>query len=209
MILPGGITTIVLDFNGVISSDLNAEARSLGDFWGLSLNPAEAYARWRPIYLKASLGRTSVEEYWRELRISFGLPPGYSPAEEDRWLSGFVPLEPDMAQTLTTLGRRYTLGLLSNHVGSWTRKLLAAWGLTDMFRVVLVSSDIGVRKPDLAPYRDVCRVLQVRPEVAVYVADEEEDLVAAERVGMFPVFIPGEDRESKVGIKIERLSELL
>jgi HAD superfamily hydrolase (TIGR01509 family) len=209
MIFPPQITTVVLDFNGVISSDLNAAARTLGDFWGLPLKPEEAYARWRPIYIEASLGRISGEEYWRKLRASFGLSPGYSPAEEDRWLSRIVPLEPDMARTLTALGERYTLGLLSNHVGAWTRKLLARWGLRDRFRSVLISSDRGMRKPDLALYREICRMLGVRPESAAYVADEEEDVVAAERAGMFPVFIPGEDRESKVGTRIERLSELL
>ena len=110
MVFPPEITTVVLDFNGVISSDLNVAARSLGDLLGVSLKPEEAYARWRPLYLKASLGRLSVEEYWRELRSSFGLSPRYSPEEEDRWLSRFVPLEPDMARTLTALGQRYTLG---------------------------------------------------------------------------------------------------
>jgi HAD superfamily hydrolase (TIGR01509 family) len=209
MVFPPRITTIVLDFNGVISSDLNAAARSLGDFWGLSLKPEETYARWRPVYIQASLGRISVEEYWRRLRASFGLSPEYSPDEEDRWLSRLVPLEPDMAQTLITLGRRYTLGLLSNHVGAWTRKLLTRWGFMDRFRAVLISSDMGIRKPDLALYREICRMLEVRPESAVYVADEEEDVVAAERVGMFPVFIPGEDPESNVGTRIERLSDLL
>ena len=209
MILPERITTVVLDFNGVISSDLNAAARSLGNILKAPLPPGEAYARWRPVYLKASLGQISIEQYWRDLRSSLGLPPEYSPAEEDRWLSSLVPLEPDMAQTLTALGQRYTLGLLSNHVGVWTRKLLTRWGFLGMFRAVLVSSDMGIRKPDLAVYREICRMLQVRPASAVYVADEEEDVVAAERMGMFPIFIPGEDRESRVGTRIEHLSDLV
>ncbi len=209
MIFPPQINTVVLDFNGVISSDLNAAARALGDLLGASLKPEEAYARWRPIYLEASLGRISVEEFWEELRLSFGLPPQYSPAEEDRWLSRLVPLEPDMARTLAILGQRYTLGLLSNHVGAWTRKLLNRWGFLDEFREVLISSDVGIRKPDLALYREICRRLKVRPESAVYVADEEEDVVAAEEAGMFPIFIPGEDRESRVGTRVERLSDLI
>ena len=209
MILPERITTVVLDFNGVISSDLNAAARLLGDILKAPLPPEEAYARWRSVYLKASLGQISIEQYWRDLRSSFGLPPHYFPAEEDRWLSSLIPLEPDMVRTLSKLGQRYTLGLLSNHVGGWTRKLLARWGLADMFKAVLVSSDIGVRKPDLSAYHDVCRMLGVQSEVAAYVADEEEDLVAAERVGMFPIFIPGEDRESRVGTRIGRLSDLI
>jgi len=209
MKLPPKITTIVLDFNGVIASDINTAARSLGEFWGLPLRPAEAYARWRPLYLKASLGQIPVEQFWKELRASFGLAPAYSREEEGRWLSSIVPLEADVARTLAKFGGRYTLGLLSNYVGSWACTLLAKWGLTDMFRGMLISSDLGVRKPDLAAYQEICRMLGVRPEAAVYVADEEEDVVAAERVGMFPVFIPGEDRESSVGTKIKGLSDLI
>jgi putative hydrolase of the HAD superfamily len=209
MKLPPKITTIVLDFNGVIASDINAAARSLGEFWGLPLSPAEAYARWRPLYLKASLGQIPVGQFWKELRASFGLAPAYSREEEARWLSSIVPLEADVARTLAKFGGRYTLGLLSNYVGSWARTLLAKWGLTDLFRGILISSDIGVRKPDLAAYQEICRMLEVRPEAAVYVADEEEDVVAAERVGMFPVFIPGEDRESSVATKIKGLSALI
>ncbi len=209
MKLPPKITTIVLDFNGVIASDINAAARFLGEFWGAPLNPAEAHARWRPLYWKASLGQIPVEQFWKELRGSFGLAPAYSREEEARWLSSILPLEPDVAPTLAKLGGRYTLGLLSNYVGSWARTLLAKWGLTDIFRGILISSDMGVRKPDLAAYQEICRMLEVRPEAAVYVADEEEDVVAAERVGMFPVFIPGEDRESSVGTKINGLSDLI
>jgi putative hydrolase of the HAD superfamily len=209
MKLPPEVTAIILDFNGVIASDINAAARSLGEFWGAPLKPAEAYARWRPLYLKASLGKIPGEQFWKELRASFGLIPAYSREEEKRWLSSIVPLEPDVAHTLAKLGGRYTLGLLSNYVGGWARTLLAKWGLTDMFRGILISSDLGVRKPDLAAYREICRMLEVRPEVAVYVADEEEDVVAAERVGMFPIFIPGEDRESSVGTKIKVLSDLI
>ena len=209
MKLPPEITTIVLDFNGVIASDINTAARSLGEFWGMPLSPVEAYARWRPLYLKASLGQIPVEQFWKELRASFGLAPAYSREEEARWLSSIVPLEADVARTLARFGGRYTLGLLSNYVGSWARTLLAKWGLTDIFRGILISSDMGVRKPDLAAYQEICRMLEVRPEAAVYVADEEEDVVAAERVGMFPVFIPGEDRESSVETKIKGLSDLI
>ena len=209
MKLPPKITTIVLDFNGVIASDINAAARALGEFWGAPVNPGEAYARWRPLYLKASLGQIPVERFWKELRASFGLTPAYSREEESRWLSSIVPLETDVAHTLANLGGRYTLGLLSNYVGSWARTLLAKWKLTDLFRGILISSDLGVRKPDLAAYQEICRRLEVSPGAAVYVADEEEDVVAAERVGMFPVFIPGEDRESGVGTKIKNLSDLI
>lgn len=209
MKLPPEITAIILDFNGVIASDINAAARSLGEFWGRPLSPAEAYARWRPLYLKTSLGQIPVEQFWKELRLAFGLPPAYSREEEARWLSSIVPLETDVAHTLVKLGGRYILGLLSNYVGSWARILLAKWGLTDIFRGMLISSDMGVRKPDLALYREICRMLKVGPGAAVYVADEEEDVVAAERVGMFPVFIPGEDRESSVGTKIRGLADLI
>jgi len=114
-----------------------------------------------------------------------------------------------MPETLANLKQRYVLGLLTNHVGRWARSLLQRLKLTTFFEVVVISSEIGARKPDAVTYLRTCELLNVSPHCAVYVADEEEDLVGCEAAGMFPVFIPGEDRHSGVGLPIRNVSDLL
>jgi len=94
-------------------------------------------------------------------------------------------------------------------VGRWARAILDREGLSSYLSAVLISSDVGVRKPDPEVYQRICRLVRVPPGAAAYVADEEEDLLAAQAVGMFPVFIPGEDATSRVGLRVASVSDLL
>jgi FMN phosphatase YigB (HAD superfamily) len=74
---------------------------------------------------------------------------------------------------------------------------------------VVISSEIGARKPAHVTYERVCQLLAVAPEQAVYIADEEEDLAGCQAAGMFPIFIAGEDDSSSIGLRIDSLSDLL
>jgi len=49
----------------------------------------------------------------------------------------------------------------------------------------------------------------VPPSRAAYIGDEEEDMVGAQTVGMLPVFIPGQDLESSVGLRIDHVADVL
>ena len=86
--------------------------------------------------------------------------------------------------------------------------LLSRFDMLPYMDAVLVSSDVGIRKPDTRMYARICGTLRVPPSEAVYVADEQEDLSAAQQTGMFPVFIPGEDVSCPVGIHIEKVRDL-
>jgi putative hydrolase of the HAD superfamily len=177
-----------------------------------SLSPAwlkRVQVRWNPLYLQASLGQISADELWRQLLVgedSGSLSPERAEAE---FLAATHLREPDIAQTLAALQTRYQLGLLSNHVGRWARALLDRFALSPFFPSVVISSDIGARKPDPLPYQHICHRMHIAPQQAAYIADEEEDLVGCQAVGMFPIFIAGQDASSSVGWVIERLSELL
>ncbi len=202
------IRAVIFDFNGVISEDMNQTMPALAGALGISMDPKVMRTVWYPLYVEASLGRIAPEEFWIQLRQR--LAPGSQPTgrEEAQWLSGIGLREPDLLPTLAELKRRHTLGLLSNHVGRWARALLDRWGLTPCFSAVLISSDMGLRKPDLATYQRICQLIGVAPHQALYLADEEEDLRAAQRVGMRPFFIPGEDAESSVGVRLESVARL-
>jgi len=206
--LPNTVQAVIFDLNGVITTDMNKALEKLHEVYGASLTLERLRDIWRPLYIEASLGRISPDELWQQLRQH--VVPG-SPAlnEEELWLSWIHLREPDMAHTLARLKEEYLLGVMSNHVGRWARSLLERFDLMRFLDAVLISSDIGVRKPDTVLYQRICQLLGVSPCEALYVADEEEDLRAAQAVGMFPVFIPGEDASSHVGVQIDEVADLL
>jgi len=205
------IQAIVLDLGGVIATDMGEALQALIEAYGshMSLSQGRLYDVWRPLYTEASLGHIHPDELWRWLRrdIDLGsLPPAQ---EEGEFLSRICLREPSIPQTLAELKKRYAVGLLSNHVGRWARGLLERFGLSPLLDAVLISSDIGARKPAPVTYERACRLLGVAPDQAAYVGDEEEDLIGCQAVGMLAVFIPGEDSASHVGLRIDKVSDLL
>jgi len=206
----GSIKAVVLDLGGVITTGLGEALDDLLQMYSSHLSPSRghAHALWASLYIEASLGHISPHELWQRFRRQVDLGSVSAGREDQEFLSRIHLREPDVPATLAALKRRYTVGLLSNHVGSWARALLQRFDLLHLFDGVVISSDIGARKPDPPTYLHICERIQVPPEHAVYVADEEEDLVGCQAVGMFPIFIPGQDASSGVGLSIERLSDL-
>ena len=203
------VQAVVFDLGGVLTTGLTEALLVLVGRYGQPVPPQEVLAVWSPLYIAATLGRLHPDELWRQFRqkVDLGsLPPG---REEAVFLSAVHLREPDAGDTLAGLQQRYTLGLLSNHVARWAYTLLDHFSLRLCFQAVAISSEIGARKPDLRTYQRICQALSIAPERAVYIADEEEDLVGCQAAGMVPIFIPGEDACSRVGLPIARLSDLL
>jgi putative hydrolase of the HAD superfamily len=208
--IPATLRAVVLDLSGVITTHLKGALTDM--LRAHHLEPPDAieaaHDAWARLYREASLGHISPEELWSEWRRRCDLGTLPAGREEARFLSRIHLREPDIPQTLAALRERHLLGLLSNHVARWGSTLLERFALRPFFDTVVFSSQIGARKPLPLPYEQTCTLLQVPPEQALYVADEEEDLVGCQAVGMFPVFVPGEDSTSQVGLLLNALSDL-
>ncbi len=205
----GPVRSVVFDLNGVLTTDMNRNLAHLNQLYDTSMEPKAIREVWWPLYLAASVGDIDARELWHRLGqvVAGGELPRREPSRY--WLSLIGPRESGLRQTLGQLGRHYSLGVMSNHVGEWARSLLARFGLSPLVDAVLISSDLGVRKPAEEIYARICEMLNVEPSSAIYVADEEEDLLAAAGIGMRPVFLPGEEATSAVGVEIRRVSDLL
>ena len=95
---------------------------------------------------------------------------------------------------LEAIFMKYKLGLVSNftyapviHAG--TRKL----GINRFFNAVLVSEEVGWRKPHTKIFEEDLRRLGVTAEETVYVGDSPlEDIKGAKAAGMKTVFVPSQ-----------------
>ena len=85
----------------------------------------------------------------------------------------------DLVAEVRGAGRR--VGLLSNSLGD---DCYAGFDLESMFDAVVISGEIGVRKPSRRAYAVACERLGARPEETVMVDDLEHNIVAARRAGL-------------------------
>jgi putative hydrolase of the HAD superfamily len=105
-------------------------------------------------------------------------------------------IEPNQCaeQMLTRISRQYKTGLVSNFtyapvIYAALRKLK----INKFFNAVLVSEEVGWRKPNRKIFEEALRRLDVNAEETVYVGDcPSEDIGGASTMGMSTVFVPSQ-----------------
>ncbi|WP_027896527.1 HAD family hydrolase [Zestomonas thermotolerans] len=95
---------------------------------------------------------------------------------------------PDTVPTLETLAGRYHLGVITNGNAD-VRRL----GLADYFQFALCAEELGVGKPDPAPFREALKRVGAHPDQAVHIGDHPgDDIRGALAAGLRAVwFNPG------------------
>ncbi len=104
---------------------------------------------------------------------------------EDLQMEDHVPL------MLTRLKEKYKLGLVSNFAyppGLW--KILQRFNLTKFFDTVVVSGELGIRKPHPKIFKAALKNLAVEAEEAVFVGDSlKADINGAKKLRMRTVLV--------------------
>jgi putative hydrolase of the HAD superfamily len=105
-----------------------------------------------------------------------------------------LELNPCARRMLVRFSKRYKLGLISNF--TYAPVIYAALrrlGVNRFFRAVLVSEDVGWRKPDRKIFQEALRRLGVKGEETVYVGDSPtEDIGGGIAAGMRTIFVPSQ-----------------
>lgn len=101
-----------------------------------------------------------------------------------------ISLDPEAHRVLNTLHHSKKLALVSNfdhppHVHSVLSKL----GLTPYFDSVVISAEVGVKKPDPRIFDAALEQTGIKPEEAIYIGDTEDDTKAAYAAGIVPILI--------------------
>ena len=92
------------------------------------------------------------------------------------------PVVPGVLKSLASGGIR--LGVISNWDSS-AKPILAGLGLLDSFEVVVISSEVGVSKPDERIFRIALEKAGIAPDRCLYVGDNYyDDAVGAAAAGM-------------------------
>lgn len=93
-------------------------------------------------------------------------------------ISGAVPV-------VKELSTRFLIGIVSDGLPDVQYRKLDAIGLSGIFSCIVLSEEIGIRKPDPKIFQYAADTLQVKPIECLYVGDSHRnDIVGAKTAGM-------------------------
>ena len=130
----------------------------------------------------------------------------------------FAKPYPSVYDVLNDLSKKYALGVITNGPGVLQRETISLLKLEKYFSHILISEEVGFRKPSKGIFKIALNEVACRPGEAVMVGDNPtEDIEPARRLGMGTVLFDPKNRFTREDLSskerpdhlITRLTELL
>lgn len=182
---------LVVDFGGVLTTSLGDALRAFCEREGVdhervTATLRSAYDREDPesLVFRVETGRLDLVEFERELAtaLSDGMDRRIDPAGLVSRMLADLQLDRQMVGAVRAARRAgVRTALLSNSWGlePYPRDLLA-----ELFDSVVISGEVGMRKPDPAVFRLAAERLGLTPGRCVFVDDFQPNVEAAGTIGM-------------------------
>jgi putative hydrolase of the HAD superfamily len=196
---------LLLDFGGVLTSSLYGR---MAEFCTEAGVPADAIVRaltqtdeGRSVTALAETGRVPQREWELMLARQLGLPA-------DGLIRRLISVSglPPRAETLDLAARARAVGvptgLLSNSWGDGGFDVYTGYDLSVIFDAVVISHQVGLRKPEAPIYELAASKLGRKPADCVFVDDTAANVVTARELGMAAVHFTGEAEQLA---EVERL----
>lgn len=135
--------------------------------------------------------REKIEDYADQNLDPIGSTWHYFTPTEPRplWTNEGVRLYPETIGVLEKLSQNYRLGIVANQ-SSTAREILREWGLDSYFQVIILSEEVGIRKPDTRIFKLALEEAGISVDKAVYVGDRyDNDILPAKSLGMYTIRI--------------------
>jgi putative hydrolase of the HAD superfamily len=120
-------------------------------------------------------------------------------AEMYRGISRYrLQLYPEVKNVLDELSQRYKLAALSDAQSAWALPEMQAVDIAGYFKPIIVSGDLGYRKPDIRIFKAALAGLKMRPEEVLFVGnDMYRDIYGASLAGMKSVYFSSNQGRKK------------
>jgi len=198
---------VIFDLFGTLIENFSVKehSRVLGEMAGIVGAPVDGFLRlWSGTFLERTTGvfRDSQENI-RHVCTALGVhPPDKAVVEASRLRTSFTAHHlrprPDTVSTLSAIRAR---GLKTGLISDCSPEVPEQWPLVafaPLLDVVVLSCEVGMKKPDARIYHLAAQRLRVRPQDCLYVGDgSSRELTGAVRAGMHPVLLsPPSERDN-------------
>lgn len=198
------IKAIIFDLGDVfIIDDL-----SMKKFFKITkINPKELEVASEKHFHKFDTAKIDAIKFWNKIVKDLNLPKKgiYYSEMMTHFYSKHAKINKRLESLVKKLKRKgYKIAILSNRPEPAV-KVDREKGWYDHFSDVVVSSEIGIRKPDKRIYKILLRRLKMRPEECVFVDNDSENLIPARSLGMKTILFKNVNQTKielkKIGIK--------
>ena len=178
---------ILVDFGGVLTSSVLAAFNEFGASIGgdpkLPLTLLASDPQAKKLLSEHESGRMDAETF--EQGFAQRLSAHGAPVEAEGLLArihaGLTPDDETAALVAELRAAGHPVAVVSNALGA---DLYQGFTLTDLADEVVISSEVGIRKPSRRIYALACERLGVVPEHAVLIDDLQQNLDGAARIGI-------------------------
>lgn len=161
---------------------------------GCQHNVDDFNLRLSDLYYESSKGLISNHErFWESLLTSLDMPVNPRVVKEledfrEQNYATIFKLCEDVLPVLSGLHQEYRLALVSNCAVGLSQ-VIKTLGIAEFFDAIVLSYEVGARKPDKNIYVEAIRQVQLDPEKCIFVSDEISDLEGANELGMKTLFV--------------------
>ena len=185
---------IIFDFFGVIYSDP-------ANRW-FQKHDIERTGEYADIFKQVDHGFITLEKAFNELAKLSG-----QPADDIRSVFGQTDMiDHEVVEIINNLKQNYKIGLLSNASSGYLRKLLHENSLDILFDNLVISSEVGMIKPNPAIFEIAMDNLGVEPKESIFIDDWPNNVSAARELGLqgivFSNALDLKENLESLGIKI-------
>jgi HAD superfamily hydrolase (TIGR01509 family) len=190
---PLAIRTILFDLGGVLVDwDGITPLVRLSTF-GLDRETVRRFYFESPWVRKLETGKCDFDEFARGVIAELDLPLSVEElrAEFASWVRGPYP---GALELLDALAPRYTIACLSNNNPVHWQRARDEFGFGHRFHRAYLSHEIGLVKPDTAPFEHVLRDLGRRADEVLFLDDNPECVATASALGFHARIVRGLDQ---------------
>ncbi len=194
------ISAVIFDGGGVL---IDNAAPGMFSHYASHLGVTEE--QFRQVFPKYEIdwakGKLTEDSFWEKITTDLRVK---KPRVESLWLDGYLRAykeKKEMFLLIKNLKHHgYKVALLTNtEIPIMLHTKKQSWTDFDLF---VYSCEIGMRKPDREIYEYTLTNLSVAPDEAVFIDDREENVEAAQRLGMHSI---GFESPSQVVCELQKM----
>jgi epoxide hydrolase-like predicted phosphatase len=188
------IKAVVWDLGGVLARTLDSAPRTeLARRLSINYTELDEAVFNSPSARQATLGEISTNEHWANVYRSLNWPVEQRDVFQELFWGG-DRLDQELVAYIRRLKPAFKTGLLSNNWPNLRDLIENRWQIADAFDELIISAEVGLKKPEQPIYDLTLQRLGFRPEQAVFVDDFIENIHAAQQLGWQAVHFQNPDQ---------------